>query len=344
MIALVAGTVRFHLGDMFEGAADLIVLPCSTVPTVTEFVRERLRLFDIPLPEEPMRLGEVRIVPFRGAENVASYVAWAASVAAADYSTTEAVEAIGRAIGAFTREHPSVELVSAPLLGTGAGGLEGADAVERLRRGFLAEAGERATLQIFTLTQALFDELRARFEPAGTGPEDGSQARDEHIRVFVSYTRTSPEHAAWVRDLATFLRANGVNARLDQWHLRLGSDVAQWMTNELDQARRVLLICDERYAQKADRRHGGVGWEIRVVQGDMLWAPESDKYVAIVRTAAVEDGLPTFLKSSFFLHWPPSAEEAGLRDQLLRAIYDVTDEPPIGPPPIYLTGTIGRGT
>src|SRR5262245_13179814 len=140
-----AARVTFRLGDMFEGAADLIVLPCSTGGTVTRFVHERLSAFNVPLPAA-MRLGEVRISPFRGAENVASYVAWAASVDAAG-SSLDAIEEIGRGVGAFTRNAPGVEIVSAPLLGAGTGGLPPAEVVERLRDGFQAEAAEAATLQ-----------------------------------------------------------------------------------------------------------------------------------------------------------------------------------------------------
>jgi hypothetical protein len=95
-----------------------------------------------PAADGGMRLGEVRIVPFQGAENVASYVAWAASVA--DFSSRlEAIEDIGRILGAFTREAPGVEVVSAPPLGAGAGGLPSANVVERLRDGFLTEAAAR---------------------------------------------------------------------------------------------------------------------------------------------------------------------------------------------------------
>jgi len=103
-------------------------------------------------------------------------------------------------------------------------------------------------------------------------------------RIFISYTKTAPEHVAWVQSLAEYLLANGVEARLDIWDLSPGMDVAQWMSNELDLADRVLLICNEEYARRADRRHGGVGWEIRLVQGDLLFSQSQnpDKYIPIV--------------------------------------------------------------
>jgi hypothetical protein len=62
------------------------------------------------------------------------------------------------------------------------------------------------------------------------------------------------------------------------------------MLNELDQADRVLLICNEAYAQRADRLHGGVGWEIMIIQGDLNFHRETTKYIAIVRPTDLERG------------------------------------------------------
>lgn len=43
--------------------------------------------------------------------------------------------------------------------------------------------------------------------------------------VFISYSHDDKQHEAWVLKLATDLRSHGVNAILDQWDLRLGSDL-----------------------------------------------------------------------------------------------------------------------
>ncbi len=138
------------------------------------------------------------------------------------------------------------------------------------------------------------------------------------------------------KELATFLRANGIEARFDVWYLRPGMDTPQWMSNELDLADRVLLVCDELYAQKADRRHGGVGWEIRIIQGDLLVSQEDnpDKYIPIIVTPELNAGTPKFLRGTFALHWPESGpDEVGRRDELLRIIYNRQEEaPPLGRP------------
>ena len=52
-------------------------------------------------------------------------------------------------------------------------------------------------------------------------------------RVFISYTGNDPDNRTWVKNLANKLRKNGVDARLDMFHLKVGQELPQWMTNEL---------------------------------------------------------------------------------------------------------------
>jgi hypothetical protein len=157
------------------------------------------------------------------------------------------------------------------------------------------------------------------------------------MRVFISYCHTSPEHEKWVESLGTFLRESGIDARLDIWHLRRGMDLPQFMTNELTLAERVILVSDERYADKADGRVGGVGWETMVIQGDMAkLPPSSTKYLVIVHSKGIDAGLPQYLKTKFVIHWSESVEDPRNRDLLLRELYNIERVPKIGPRPVYL--------
>jgi TIR domain len=157
------------------------------------------------------------------------------------------------------------------------------------------------------------------------------------IRVFISYSHTSPQHEKWVESLATFLRNNGVDARLDVWHLRYGMDLAQFMTNELNLADRVIIVSDERYAEKADGRVGGVGWETMIVQGHLSrLPPDSTKYLVIVRSADLDPGLPSYLKTKFVIHWPDATNSEPHRQTLLRELYEIIKIPPLGPRPVFV--------
>ena len=54
--------------------------------------------------------------------------------------------------------------------------------------------------------------------------------------VFVSYSHDSESHLAWVLQLSTRLRHNGVDAILDRWNLDLGRDVAAFIEKGLSKS------------------------------------------------------------------------------------------------------------
>lgn len=327
--------VQLKLGDMFDGPSDLIVLPCSTAGTITSFVHRRLLHHKIPYPKPGMQLGDLAIMPFEGGENIAQYVAYAASVEAHSSSET-AIRHIGEQLGSATQKGSAIRLISAPLLGAGAGDLRSEAVVQALSTGFKSSAHRDARLVIHVLHQNVFDRLSV--EPPRSAHEQTKAAQPEKaLRVFISYCRTSTEHEEWVEHLGTFLRESGVDARLDVWHLRRGMDLPQFMTNELALAERVVLVSDEKYAEKADGRVGGVGWETMIVQGDMAkLPPDSTKYLIIVRSKNLDEGLPRYLKTKFVIHWPdPSVDERN-RQTLLKELYDRIKVPPLGPKPVFL--------
>jgi hypothetical protein len=327
--------VQIKLGDMFDGPSDLIVLPCSTSGTVTSFVRQRLMHHQIPYPNAGMELGDVSVMPFEGGENIAQYVAYAASVNR-NSSTLSAISKIGKLLGQATHDRSSIRRVAAPLLGAGAGGLASEDVVGALSRGFKDAAHQDATLIIHVLHEPLFGRLGLGQNSLPPPPID-SNTPERPTRVFVSYSRTSPEHEKWVERLATYLRDNGVDARLDTWHLRRGMDLPQWMTNELTLAERVVLVSDTKYAEKADGRVGGVGWETMIVQGDISkLPPDSTKYLVIVRSPKVDEGLPMYLKTKFVIHWPDGSHDTPNQQTLLREIYNIESTPPIGRKPVFV--------
>src|SRR5947209_3651382 len=223
--------VQLKLGDMFDGPSDLIVLPCSTSGTITDFVRQRLVHHRIPYPKSGMKLGDVTVMPFQGGENIAQFVAFAASVAA-NSSSREAIHRIGEQLGEATREGSTIRRVSAPLLGAGAGRIRSEDVVEALSSGFKTTAHRDARLVIHVLHADLFSRLSRNSVPPIPDVETAQQPA-RAIRVFVSYSHTSTDHEQWVERLGTFLRESGIDARLDIWNLRHGMDLPQFMTNEL---------------------------------------------------------------------------------------------------------------
>jgi hypothetical protein len=283
-----------------------------------------------------MELGDLRLLPLTGADHVAQFVAYAASVLQGQHSSPEAIRHIGKELGRATQEQ-SIQVIHCPLLGSGAGHVPAETAVDELSQGFNEESKTGSVLKIFVLDQGVYEQLVGRSvvshdEPAAgqpSIPQDEQRLMLGQVppRVLISYTGSSPDNQQWVDDLFRYLRANGINARLDTYFLRPGMDTVQWMCNELDLADRVILVCDEQYAARADRRHGGVGWETMVVQGDMYAdmyrsRPEDapPKYIPVVRSVVLQSGLPNYLRTKLALHFPPGRPEGELRRKLLDEI------------------------
>lgn len=62
-------------------------------------------------------------------------------------------------------------------------------------------------------------------------------------RVFISYSHDSKSHKDWVLNLSTRLRKNGVDVVLDQWDVKLGSDIAKFIEQGLSESDRIIMIC-----------------------------------------------------------------------------------------------------
>ncbi len=314
-------TMKLRLGNLFDGPADLIVLPCSTGGSVTGFVARALVHHSIPHPHGGMKLGDVEIIPFEGAEDIAQYVCFAASVRSYT-STLGAIEAIGKKLGKFTREQASVRTLSAPLLGAGAGALREEDVVAALKRGFLSKADPAAVLVVHVLDQDVYERIRTNRSTLIR------RKRRETIRVFISHTSRSDDAVNWVKNLALFLIEQGIQARLDKFHLRRGMDLPQWMCNELALAQKVIVVCDEAYKEKADGRLGGVGWETMIIQGDLAnLPPDSTKYQVVVRAKELSKGLPNYLRTRYAFHAADAPGETVFREELVSELLDMPLDP-----------------
>ena len=84
---------------------------------------------------------------------------------------------------------------------------------------------------------------------------------EENPRLFISYSWSTPEHEQWVLNLAEELVENGVDVVFDKWDLKEGHDAFAFMEKMVTdpEIKKVAIICDKTYCEKADDRRGG-GW------------------------------------------------------------------------------------
>ncbi|MDR3482109.1 MAG: toll/interleukin-1 receptor domain-containing protein [Burkholderiaceae bacterium] len=139
-------------------------------------------------------------------------------------------------------------------------------------------------------------------------------------KVFVSYSHDTQAHKKWVLDFATRLCKVGVDATLDQWTLGPGDDIPLFMEQNLESADRVIMICTEKYVDKANAGKGGVGYEKMIVTADLMRNVDSNKVIPIIRQNGTHN-VPTFLKSKLFLDFSLHDQFEESFDELTRSIH-----------------------
>lgn len=162
-------------------------------------------------------------------------------------------------------------------------------------------------------------------------------------KVFISYSWSTPEHEEWVLNLSTELRESGVDIILDKWDLKEGHDSNSFMERMVvdKEVKKVIIVCDESYAEKADKRSGGVGTETQIISSEIYSSVEQDKFVAVI-SGKDEDGkahLPTYYKSRIYIDLSYDELYAKNFEQLLRWIFNkpVNVRPEIGAVPAFLS-------
>src|SRR5204862_7572454 len=114
--------------------------------------------------------------------------------------------------------------------------------------------------------------------------------------------------------------------------------------------KKVLLVCDRTYVEKADGRSGGVGTETQIISPEIYAKQDQNKFVAIV--AEKDDNgnpyLPIYYKSRIYIDLSDSDLYAKNFEQVLRWAYDkpLYVKPELGKKPAFVddSGAITLGT
>ncbi len=139
----------------------------------------------------------------------------------------------------------------------------------------------------------------------------------EHPKVFISYSHDTPEHRRWVSELSAKLHRKGVNIILDQWELRPGDDVTQFMERGIRNSDQVLVICTDSYVRKANAGEGGVGYEAMIITRKLAEDLGTNKFIPIIRQAVGEDKTPTFLGTQVYTDFTDEDQFDEKFDELL---------------------------
>ena len=174
------------------------------------------------------------------------------------------------------------------------------------------------------ITKGWITGMTATIETQLTGEKTLSTAEQpQPPKVFISYSWET--HKEDVIELATKLRHNGVNVIIDVWDLNPGHDEYAFMEQSVTdpEVKKVIIICDRSYAEKADKRKGGVGAETRLITPEIYGKVKQEKFIPVIWELDDKNNpfMPAYLKSTVYIDMTERNYENGY-DELLRNIYD----------------------
>jgi len=158
-------------------------------------------------------------------------------------------------------------------------------------------------------------------------------------KVFISYAWSNTER---VIELAQRLKNDGVEVILDKWKLKEGQDKYAFMEQCVtdDTINKVLIICDKVYAEKANKREGGVGDEAMIMSAEIYGKVSQEKFIPVIfeRDENGNEYTPAYLKSRIYIDLSNNEEYEDNYDRLLRNLYNKPEysEPPLGKMPEWL--------
>lgn len=162
---------------------------------------------------------------------------------------------------------------------------------------------------------------------------------DKIPKIFISYSWSSDE---LVMPLAQRLMSHRVNVVLDKWDLKEGQDKYAFMeqcVNDSD-IDKVLIICDKKYAEKANNREGGVGDETAIISTEVYGKIKQEKFIPVIaeRDESGNPYVPTYIKSRIYIDLSDEANYEKEYEKLLRNIYEspLNKKPNLGEKPEWL--------
>ncbi len=141
-------------------------------------------------------------------------------------------------------------------------------------------------------------------------------------QVFVSYSHDNESHKEWVRSLAEDLIKYGIDATLDQWDLKPGQDLAQFMEQGVTNADRVIVVCTDNYNEKSNGGVGGAGYEKQILTSELLRNQNTTKFIPIIRNVEAEAKAPICLSTRSYIDFSEDANYQNCLEELLRSVHE----------------------
>lgn len=161
-------------------------------------------------------------------------------------------------------------------------------------------------------------------------------------KVFISYSWKPFQNKQRTIELAERLSADGVHVIIDEWDLSEGQDKYQFMEQMVnnEDIKRVLIICNKDYSEKANQKKGGVGVESLIISDEIYRQADQKKFIPVIfeKDETGKEYVPTFVKSRIYIDLSGESTFEEEYEKLLRNIFDkpLSKRPPIGTIPAHI--------
>lgn len=165
----------------------------------------------------------------------------------------------------------------------------------------------------------------------------------EHPKVFISYCWTNNKYVEKVVKFARSLREDGIDVKLDQFHLKPGNDVNDFMEKCITDPsiKNVLILLSPDYKIKADSRKGGTGTETQIISGEVYSKVDNTKFIPIIfdkNGEEIDKCIPIYLRQR---RWIDMSDESNYNEEyveLVKLLYGKSKyvENPLGNKPKWV--------
>lgn len=168
-------------------------------------------------------------------------------------------------------------------------------------------------------------------------------------KVFLSYARTNLEYTDSIVEFASTLRGDGIDASVDEWDLKPGNDIYHFMESKIkSDADFVLLMINDEFTEKADKRKAGVGAETQMIAKELYENVEQGRIIPILWR---HDGdgdvkLPNIVESRYYIDLSSDDKFGENYELLLRTLFNKPKNPKteVGKMPEWINDTTNRFT
>jgi len=164
-----------------------------------------------------------------------------------------------------------------------------------------------------------------------------AKAATDAPRAFLSYSWDGRDHQQWVTKFAERLQGeSGVEMIFDGWHLKPGDDKLHFMEQAVAENNFVVVVCTPTYAERANKRQGGVGYESMVITSELAEHILTNKFIPVLRKGTWDSSLPIYLKSRMGVDLTDEPYREDEYERLLRVLHGEPIQPPrLGSKPVF---------